>query len=181
MFKDLQIKPAYEHNKVGTFLFNLCAAWTEFLIKHRWLYYLLACTWGFIMTFLGVLITAVLGFGCALNCQRIQFFPFHWIYGIKVGPDYWGGFEMGLMFCRDFKSGDAYINNHEWGHGFQNALLGVLMPFIVSIPSCIRYWYQEIRERKGKDNKPYDSIWFEDSATQCGTYAVKYLTELKNK
>jgi hypothetical protein len=44
------------------------------------------------------------------------------------------------------------------------------MIFLVSIPSAIRYWYQEFRSRKGKTNKPYDSFWAEDSATTCGEY-----------
>ena len=47
---------------------------------------------------------------------------------------------------------------HEFGHSFQNAILGPFMIFLVSIPSAIRYWYQTIRESKGKTNKPYDSF-----------------------
>ena len=31
----LDIKPAYEHSKFGTFMFNLCAKWTKFLVKHK--------------------------------------------------------------------------------------------------------------------------------------------------
>ena len=179
MFKNLKIKPQYEHTKVGLFLFNLCAWFTEFLIKHRWLYYILACTWGILMTFIGILITGVLAI-VKLFGANITFFPFYWIYGVKVGPDFWGGFEMGLMFCRDQKSSDSFINDHEWGHTFQNCLLGIFFPFVVAIPSATRYWYREIRSRKGKpNNKPYDSIWFEDSATQCGKYAVEQLAVKK--
>lgn len=42
--KETKIKPAYEHSKAGRAMFYLCAKWTEFIVKRRWLYYLLACT-----------------------------------------------------------------------------------------------------------------------------------------
>lgn len=41
---------------------------------------------------------------------------------------------------------------------------------IVSIPSCIRYWWREYKIRKGLGNTlpPYDRIWFEGWATRLG-------------
>lgn len=156
----------------GRFMYNLCMRWTKFIVKHRALYYFLACTWGFLMTFIGALITVVL---CACGCRPEHYY---WIYYQKAGPEYWGGFEMGLMFVRDKKSSDKHINPHEFGHTFQNCLFGPLMIFLVSIPSAIRYWYREIRERQGKKNETdYDDIWFEKSATDCGNYAVNYFEE----
>lgn len=43
-------------------------------------------------------------------------------------------------------------------------------PHIVSIPSCIRYWWREYKIRKGLGNTlpPYDRIWFEGWATRLG-------------
>jgi hypothetical protein len=38
-----------------------------------------------------------------------------------------------------------------------------------------RYWYQTISEKHGKIPKPYDAIWFEDSATEIGKYVTKAL------
>jgi hypothetical protein len=83
---------------------------------------------------------------------------------------------MGLMFVRDQKS-ITTVNAHEFGHTFQNCLLGPLMPFVVSLPSAIRYWIIYFKyDRKGLTCPyEYDSIWFEDAATQCGNYAVHYL------
>lgn len=169
-----EIKTQYTHSKFGTFMFNLCAKATKFLLKHRWLYYLLACTWGIIMTFLGILISIVLRIA-SLFTEKIKFEKYHWIYGVKVGPEYWGGLEMGLMFLRDQKSGDRYINCHEFGHTFQNCILGPLFPFVVAIPSATRYWIQEFRSRKGKTNPPYSAVWFEDAADVCGQYAEDYI------
>ena len=55
---------------------------------------------------------------------------------------------MGLMFLRDHNSSVSYINPHEFGHTFQNCLLGPLFPFMVAIPSAIRYWLREIFPKK---------------------------------
>ena len=52
------------------------------------------------------------------------------------------------------------------------------MPFIVCIPSAIRYWYRNIKVSFGKDLQPYDSIWFEGQATTLG---LKYIEAIKNK
>lgn len=85
---------------------------------------------------------------------------------------------MGLMFLRDTTSINS-VDKHEFGHTFQNCLLGPLFPFLVAIPSATRYWIQEIRCRKGKGhlNKPYDSIWFELSATDIGTEITNRLSK----
>ena len=49
------------------------------------------------------------------------------------------------------------------------------MPFLITIPSVIRYWYQTARAYRGKQNKPYEAIWFERLATEIGerVYNVK--------
>ena len=171
----MEIKPLYEHSKVGSFMFNLCAKWTKFILKHRWLYYFMACTWGIIMTILGCLITIILAIVKIFIPKKIIFERYYWIYSITVGPEWWGGCEMGLMFLRDHNSSVNYINPHEFGHTFQNCLLGPLFPFMVAIPSAIRYWLREIFPKKIW--APYDSAWFEDAATQCGVYAVRILSQ----
>jgi hypothetical protein len=46
------------------------------------------------------------------------------------------------------------------------------MPFLVAIPSFIRYWYRELLVRSGEkkyaDLPDYDSVWFEGWATKLG-------------
>lgn len=176
-----EIKPRYTHGKYGMFMFRLTAKWTKFIVKHRFLYYFLACTWGLFLTLVGWFIT--LGFAVAkIFDHKITFKKYNWVYSISTGPDWWGGFEMGLMFVRDHKSWTS-LDAHEFGHTFQNCLFGPMQVFFVGIPSMCRYWYQMIREKKGLDNKPYDLMWFEDSASCCGEYAAKYLnrSEVKSK
>lgn len=170
----------YEHGWMGLCLFRLCAAWTIFLVKHRWLYYLLACTWGIIMTVIGWVISLVLALIKLCSKIKVNFKIYCWVYSISIGPEYWGGFETGLMFLRDHKSSTA-LDQHEFGHTFQNALFGPFFPLLVGIPSAIRYWYQIIREKHGKTNKAYDAAWFEDAATQCGKYAAEHLSAQKKE
>ena len=83
------------------------------------------------------------------------------------------------MYVRDLKSSDA-IDCHEFGHTFQNCLFGPFMPLLISIPSAIRWWVRYIRAKKGKPNKAYDAMWFEDSASQCGQYAHRMLNNKEN-
>ena len=166
------INPQYEHSKFGLWMFNLCARWTIFLSKHRLLYYILAFTWGALMTILGLIITVILWI-LKLFVKSITFKKYHWIYYISVGPAYWGGIEIGLMFLRDHASRDSCINAHEFGHTFQNTLLGPLFIFLVAIPSAARYWIREIFPYANKT--PYDSFWAEDAASQCGKYIDNYL------
>jgi hypothetical protein len=52
-------------------------------------------------------------------------------------------------------------------------MFGVLFPFIIAIPSVIRYWnYQrKIKNHSGEGRlelPPYDDVWFEGQATRLG-------------
>lgn len=50
------------------------------------------------------------------------------------------------------------------GHSLQNIVLGVFMPFVISIPSMVRHWYRKYLIRRGKwrieDLTRYESISF---------------------
>lgn len=90
----------------------------------------------------------------------------------EVGEN-WGGLELGIFFIAN-KGAGSHIKNHEHGHAVQNCWWGVLMPFVICIPSATRYWYREIRTRRGLPNKgAYDDIWFEGQATRLGTQYVR--------
>lgn len=170
----MEIKPYEKHTKFGNFLFTLCAKWTIFLSKHRWLYYILALTWGLPLTLVGFIITFALWIYKLFRWKKVKFESYLWVYSIKIGS-FWGGFETGLMFVRDWLSGE-YVNYHEFGHSFQNCLFGPLQ-LIWSLSSAIRYWYRKLKyENRGKiPPTNYDSYWFEDAATQCGKYLKNHL------
>ena len=138
---------------------------SKILAKRKWLYYLLNCTWGILMTAIGAIaLLIMLPFArpsafCRMAC-------------INVGKK-WGGISLGLTFIRDTTSWNV-LSCHEYGHSYQNAIFGPFMLFVVTIPSAIRYWYRYFKyDRKGKiPPTAYDDIWFERSATEIGIYAA---------
>lgn len=127
-------------------------------------YWGISFTWGSPMTLFGVI--------CALGMLISGHKPkrFHYNVYFEVGRG-WGGFEAGAFFFVN-KGPTLHIRQHEAGHGLQNLVLGVLMPFVVSIPSAIRYWHRAYLVASGKKKycelPPYDGIWFEGWATSLG-------------
>lgn len=124
-------------------------------------------TWGILMN--------ILGFICAIPfliasrfTRHIIVYSFRFTIVIEIGKD-WGAFSMGI-FTFSCKSADFYMNAHELGHSIQNAYLGILFPFVIGIPSVIRYWYRELvyyRYGLYPKTKYYD-IWFEKNASKLG-------------
>ena len=112
------------------------------------LYYILNCTWGCIMTFIG----AVVAF--ALLCVGKKPQKHAGCTYFNVGKS-WGGMELGCFFLTDSHD-SQHTKNHEFGHSLQNCLWGPLFPFVVCIPSAIRYWLREFKTQKGK--KMYSAI-----------------------
>lgn len=106
------------------------------------LFYILSVTWGCIMTTIGALVSLIL--------LILGYKPKKWnyCYYFEVGEN-WGGIELGMFFVTD-KSSSIRIKNHEHGHGIQNCYLGVFMPFVVCIPSAIRYWLRKFNTQKKK-------------------------------
>lgn len=138
------------------------------------LFYILSWTWGFIESFIGLVIILPL-----LITKQTYVYK-----GRLCGkfPKCFGlgwGFEMGCFF---FTSNDVsinpysstYLKTHEYGHTVQNVIFGPLMLFIVSIPSAIRYWYRLCRIKKDKYVNDYESVWFEKQATRFGQYCIYY-------
>lgn len=136
-------------------------------MRNKFFYYLLSLTWGLPMTLIGALVALVL----IITGHK----PKKWggcFYFIVKG--YWGGINLGLFFVTD--SIDGYHTKcHEFGHSIQNCYLGFFMPFVIGLPSLIRCWYREIRDRMGLENKTaYDDAWFEGWATRVGTDNIDF-------
>lgn len=126
------------------------------------LYYILNFTWGIIMNIIGVIgagAMLVLGKKPIRHAGSIVF---------RTGRG-WGGVSLGV-FSFVCEEASEHTLNHEFGHSLQNALYGPAFPFIVAIPSAIRYW----KIRLGKlVVKNYDDAWFEGQATDWGTKIAK--------
>lgn len=141
------------------------------------LFWLVSLTWNGILTFIGILamlIALMLGGKPHKNgCSII----------IEIGHS-WGGINLGaISLCSLYKDTSPnkynHIRCHEFGHAIQGLMLGPLQIFIVAIPSAIRYWYQVIRDKKGLENKEYDDIWFEYTASKWGTKYINWLEDQK--
>lgn len=137
------------------------------------LYWIGQLTWGIVMSLIG-LITALI---CILFLKGKVHKNGYTII-IEVGGN-WGGINLGCIslcggyttVCPD-ENWFQHTRRHEFGHSLQNLIFGPLFPFIVAIPSAIRYHYQNYRNKKGLPNKEYDAIWFEGQATRWGTKAI---------
>lgn len=169
-----EIKNGYEHSKIGQLFFDITAKVTKVLSKYRWLYYLLHFTWGIVMTVIAGLVAGILAF-VNLFTKNMTFKKYHGVLEIRLLKR-WGGCNLGLIYLRDTTSLES-VSKHELGHSFQ-VWLGIFLPFVVAIPSSIRWWIRRLQPNKY--HKPYDSAWFEDSATKCGEYAVEYFKSKDN-
>lgn len=139
-------------------------------MKNKKLYHILSWTWGLPLNLVGHIVAFVL--------LRMKYKPQKWggCHYFVVGEN-WGGFSLGSIIVVD-KSYDEYALNHEFGHSIQNCYYGFLCPFLVSIPSCVRYWYQRIVVSFGikeeSELPDYYSIWFEKQANELGASHIKY-------
>ena len=134
------------------------------MIKNKFLFYFLSFTWGLLITVFGC-VAAV-----ALLVTGHRPYKYGYCFCFEVGKR-WGGLNLGPIIIVSQNSSD-HTKAHEHGHAIQNCWFGFLMPFIVGIPSVIRYWYREwlVRsDRKKSSELPdYDSVWYEGSASELG-------------
>lgn len=66
----------------------------------------------------------------------------------EVGKN-WGGLDLGCFFVCS-KGSSVSLKQHEAGHGLQNIIFGPFFPFIIGIPSALRYWLREMKTQKDK-------------------------------
>lgn len=140
------------------------------MIRNKYLFYFLSCTWGCIMTLIGLIAACIL--------RAMGYEPKQWgyCYYFEVGTG-WGGINLGPIFV---VSKDAYksTKHHEVGHGHQNCIWGILFPFVIAIPSATRYWRREWLVRSGRKKyselPDYDSVWYEGEATKIGTEFIDW-------
>lgn len=131
------------------------------------LFYLLSFTWGLPTTLAGCLAALFVRL-CGVRCRRVGY-----CFCFRTGHG-WGGFSLGIFI---FVCEEATVRTlwHEHGHGLQNCVFGPLMPFAVSIPSAVRYWYRRLKKDKSA-LPPYESVWFESQATRTGAYQRAYIS-----
>lgn len=129
---------------------------------NRSAFYILSFTWGIVVSAVG----AVYALAMLLIGKRPKRFG-HCVR-FEIGKR-WGGMNWGWLIITN-KNPSLHLLRHEHGHGFQNIMLGPLMPILVCLPSSLRYHARNIIKRLHPKTvlKPYDSIWFEGWATKLG-------------
>lgn len=152
----------YDRTAMGRAFYSFTMKAGRFLMKHPIFAQVLGVTWGLLGTLVGALVAlAIIILPIKKKSGNFNGFPYL-IFGNN-----WGGFNaVSILFIAD-NMGEGWTlhtKQHESGHAFQNSIFGPFTLFLVTIPSIIRYWVQ----RFAKNPKPYDSIWFEGSATDLG-------------
>ena len=138
----------------------------------KFTFYLLSFTWGLPLNLIGFIVALV------MLCTGHKPRKWGYCYYFEVGEN-WGGLEFGVFFLVN-KNPSNHVRNHEFGHGIQNCYWGPLMPFVICIPSAIRYQYRNIRSRRGYINTTkYDDFWAEGQATKWGTELINKLNNTK--
>ena len=120
------------------------------------MYYLLQWTWGLLENIIGGIVFLVL--------IGKPHFKYKKCIATVYSETNNGSFSLGMFIFLGRKY--ETVIDHEYGHTLQNMMFGIAKPFIVSIPSIVRYWYKELISHKWDD---YDDIWFENHATKIGS------------
>ena len=97
-------------------------------------YYLLSFTWGIIASTIGLVVMLVLAPFGKVKFNRGRFY-------VVVGKN-WGGLELGCFYliCKNSELSRSTHAHEGFGHSLQNCMLGPFFPFVVAIPSAVRYW-----------------------------------------
>ena len=135
--------------------------------RSKILYYILSFTWGLPMNLLGAL------FALIMLCIGVKPKRHGWNYYFELNVTW--GLELGIFFIAP-KNATAHLKNHELGHSLQNIYYGPFTIGVISIPSAVRFWWRHFQSKRGMTLSPYDSVWFEGSATASGT---KFMTEFE--
>lgn len=146
------------------------------IIKNEKLFNLLSWTWGLPLTLIGYIVTSI------FKAMGYKVEKFGYCHCVTYGHN-WGGVSFGpfMIVCEEAQE---HTKAHEHGHAIQNCWLGFLAPFVVNIPSAVRYWHRMALLKQGKIEEykklpDYDSAWFEYSATNLGTEFIAWYNENK--
>lgn len=157
----------------------LASRWEEMNNRKikRVMWYVLSLTWGLPYTVIGFFIWLGLLIGYRKHIIQVKITEGRLLLHLDNETP-WGGISLGM--CYAVGGNFLHTFQHELGHTIQSAVLGILFPFVIALPSLIRasLWHriQTRRRRKGLPYRDYDSIWFEGQATRLGQ---KYFEDLK--
>ena len=127
-------------------------------------YLLIQLTWGLPLNVVGAIV--YLFFVKLFKFETRQFRNMLCV----IVPWNFGGLNLGMFAI--LSDVNRQLAMHEYGHSIQNLYWGWLTPFVITLPSSIRYWYREYKTYKGIPLKTgYSDIWFESQADRIGAKA----------
>ena len=100
------------------------------------IFYIIQFTWGILLNIFGIFVALFM----LITLHKPHAFGSSIYFVCKKAEGF--GFEAGVFFVVGADCDGDPIMMHECGHGIQNMIFGILTPFIISIPSLIRYWYR---------------------------------------
>ena len=142
-------------------------------MKNKKLYYFLSYTWGLPMNLIGIIVEIFLKIIFKIRKKPLKYKKYGPCRVYEIGKTRWGGLDLGHVTLTN-PDPSIHTLNHEFGHTLQNIVFGPFFIFIVWLPSAIRYNVRNIQKKFGKQLPPYDSIWFEGSATRLGDKYIDY-------
>jgi hypothetical protein len=107
---------------------------SNLLILFLWL---IACTWGCVLTLIGGIVALIL----LLTGHFPQKFGPCICFELKAKGGW--GLNLGPFFIYTKGAGDFNLKCHECGHFVAQIWWGPFFPFVVSLPSAIRFWLRE--------------------------------------
>ena len=105
------------------------------MIMKKIIFYLLSFTWGIVYSIIGLLVTLIM----LVTGHKPKMFKTCWYF---IVGNTWGGCNFGP--CIVIGSNCESCLPHEFGHAIQNCIFGPTFPFLIAIPSMLRYWYREL-------------------------------------
>lgn len=112
------------------------------------LYWIIQCTWGGIMTIIGLVTLLVTMIVTKSKPQKFGNNIF------MIIPGDWGGISLGPVFFRGGSRSqwdpyyDHNVMTHESGHAIQNLIFGPLFPLVIGLPSLWRAYIRTFSEDK---------------------------------
>lgn len=106
------------------------------------LFWFIHCTWGILMTLIG----AVGALAMLITNHKPKKFGYSICF---IKGHNWGGVCLGPFIFLDSESDELNSKTHEAGHSLFQALpLGPLFPFVVGLPSMLRYYLFDYNSHK---------------------------------
>ena len=108
------------------------------------LFWFIHCTWGILMTLIG----AVAALALLITNHKPK--KFGYMVYFVVGHN-WGGLCLGPFFLVSDDCDELDSKTHESGHSiYQGLIFGPLFPFVVALPSALRYHLFNCKTQKEK-------------------------------